>query len=84
MKKFWQSATWRTIRIGAMLTGIVVLAAVALVGLLSVPNDELSTGKWVAALIVSKAIGVLALAGVWGIIACTKELKNKINELCKE
>ena len=59
---------------------IVVLGVVALVGLLSEPKETESTGEWLTVLCASKGIGLLALAGIWGIIKGAKNVAKKFNE----
>ena len=46
------------------IAAIFALAFVAIVGILGCPDESLSFGQWLGALIVSKAIGFAAILGI--------------------
>lgn len=57
------------------IAAIFALAFVAIVGILGCPDESMSFGQWLGALIVSKAIGFVAILGIVmliGGIECVK------------
>lgn len=59
---------------------IAVLSVVAMIGLLSEPKETESTGEWLTVLAASKGIGLLALAGIYGVVKGAKGIARKFNE----
>lgn len=57
-----------------------IIAGIAILGIFSIPNDNLSMIEWVTNLVISKSIGVAAIFGYARLIKIW-EKKNLIPEL---
>lgn len=57
-----------------------IIAGIAIIGIFSIPDDNLSMIEWLKSLVISKSIGVAAIFG-YARLMNTWEKKNLIPEL---